>query len=190
ASGHSMVYVNGEPRMGDPYQTGYVRIPVLLRAGTNGLLFQASRGRLKATLTAPKADALLNTADSTLPDLVLGEAAEAWGAVVVVNATQRPLRDLALRATCGGRVTPTPLPSLPPLSLRKVGFRIDSPPASEGTTRELRLELQRGGRGEPQLLDTATVALRVRRPDQTRKITFRTEFDCSIHSSGPTPPPP
>src|SRR5205823_2925625 len=28
ASGHAMVYVNGEPRAGDPYQHGYVRVPI------------------------------------------------------------------------------------------------------------------------------------------------------------------
>src|SRR5205823_5459895 len=33
ATGHSMVYVNGEPRTGDPYGAGYVKLPVLLKQG-------------------------------------------------------------------------------------------------------------------------------------------------------------
>jgi len=33
ASGHSMVYVNGQPRTGDPYGYGYLRLPVDLKAG-------------------------------------------------------------------------------------------------------------------------------------------------------------
>src|SRR5262245_44840988 len=28
ASGHTMVYASGEPRVGDIYQTGYVRVPI------------------------------------------------------------------------------------------------------------------------------------------------------------------
>ena len=31
ASGHSLVFVNGEPRGGDPYQYGYVDLPALLK---------------------------------------------------------------------------------------------------------------------------------------------------------------
>src|SRR5690242_1074326 len=33
AAGHSLVYVNGEPRCGDPYSQGFVHLPVLLRPG-------------------------------------------------------------------------------------------------------------------------------------------------------------
>src|SRR4051812_42931137 len=44
AAGHSMVYVNGEPRVGDVYRTGYVRIPVLLKKGSNHLVFAPGRG--------------------------------------------------------------------------------------------------------------------------------------------------
>src|SRR5437868_2628685 len=40
ASGHRLVFVNGEPRVGDVYQHGYVRIPIALKKGDNELLFQ------------------------------------------------------------------------------------------------------------------------------------------------------
>ncbi len=33
ASGHAVAMVNGEPRVGDPYEMGYVKLPVLLKAG-------------------------------------------------------------------------------------------------------------------------------------------------------------
>src|SRR5262249_62401073 len=39
AAGHTLVQVNGEPRVGDMYQTGYVRVPVLLHKGANEFLF-------------------------------------------------------------------------------------------------------------------------------------------------------
>src|ERR1043165_6328730 len=44
ASGHGMVYVNGEPREGDPYDKGMVRLPVSLPKGHSELLFNCGRG--------------------------------------------------------------------------------------------------------------------------------------------------
>ena len=78
ARGHSMVYVNGVPRAGDPYSNGLMRIPVFLNKGTNEFLFRVGRGKLKANLLAAPKNAdgeqqelafMLN--DDTIPDLVV-----------------------------------------------------------------------------------------------------------------------
>ncbi len=187
ASGHAMVYVNGEPRAGDPYSTGIVRLPVLLRRGENHLLFQGGRGRLRARLAAPPAPLFLDTADATLPDLLVGEAGQRWGAVVVVNATEAPRRGLRLRATVpGGRSVVTDLPTVPPLSVRNVGFRIAAP-ARPGDSAPVSLELIGGdgplrnaSAGRAASAPRSTVTLRVRRADQTHKRTFRSAIDGSI----------
>ncbi|MBZ5499847.1 MAG: hypothetical protein LAP85_25895 [Acidobacteriia bacterium] len=91
ASGHGMVYVNGEPRMGDLYSTGYVRLPVLLHPGPNDFLFLYGRGKMKARLVAPKSVVALDAGDATLPDLIAGEKVQTWAAVVVLNATSQPM---------------------------------------------------------------------------------------------------
>ena len=105
ASGHGMVFVNGEPRAGDPYEYGYVRLPVLLKRGTSELLFTVARGRVRAKLTAPQADVYPDLGDVTAPDFIKGVAdAQPFG-VVYVNATTQPV------------VTPA---QIPPLSVRKV----------------------------------------------------------------------
>src|SRR5579871_172017 len=58
ASAHAMVYVNGEPRAGDIYGYGWTRLPVLLRPGTNDLLFGGGRGgELHVRLASPRAPA-------------------------------------------------------------------------------------------------------------------------------------
>jgi len=57
AAGHRMVYVNGTPRGGDVYGNGWTSVPVRLRAGRNVLLFHCARGRLRAALREPKAEA-------------------------------------------------------------------------------------------------------------------------------------
>ena len=63
ASGHSLVYANGEPRAGDPYSHGYVHLPVKLRKGDNEFLFSVGRGTLKARLV----DAEVRAHSSTCP---------------------------------------------------------------------------------------------------------------------------
>jgi poly(3-hydroxybutyrate) depolymerase len=180
AGGHGMVYVNGEPRPGDPYQTGYVKLPIRLHKGTNDLLFHVSRGQFRAKLTAPKAAAIFNTADLTLPDLVVGEPAKAWGAVVVLNTTPTAQTGVAILTEPAGKDQGTVLPNLVPLTARKVGFRLDLPaPKAEGKC-DVQLKLVDLTGLKPQVLDTAAISLRVRKPEQTRKRTFISDIDGSV----------
>ncbi len=160
ASGHSMVYVNGEPRAGDPYQHGYVKLPVLLHKGENELLFQVGRGQLSAKLEEVKSDALFNTADVTLPTLLVGRKTQTWGGVVVVNATPRPLELLTLEAALSDAPpTMTDIPTLPPLAVRKVAFRLEGAAPKEGENTPLQLRLLRKTVGKPDVLDASKLEL-------------------------------
>lgn len=180
ATGHRMVYVNGRPRVGDAYRSGNVRLPILLQAGTNDLLFRASRGALRMRLSAPSSPLLLYTRDATLPDIRVGESLDAWGAVVLINATREATDSLYLETTGSGVETVrTALPDIPPLSTRKVGFRLRGPAPSSGGKHEVTLKLIRGG-GSAQVLATASVDLRAREPQQSYKVTFRSDIDGSV----------
>ncbi len=173
AQGHSLVYVNGVPRAGDPYNYGFVRLPVPLRAGENELLFRVTRGRLRATLRESTAGATLNTADATLPDLIDGEPGPYHGAVVVTNATGNWQHFLSLDA---GRVR-TVVPPIAPHTVRKVPFRCS------GESNEIRLKLVRGWG----LVDEATVTLRRQQPDERHVRTFVSEVDGSVQYYAVTP---
>jgi poly(3-hydroxybutyrate) depolymerase len=179
ASGHLMVYVNGEPRSGDPYQSGYVHLPIQLRSGTNHLLFLVGRGRLSAKLVQPKASAFLDVADTTLPDLIVGQPANTWGAIVVTNATADSAAGLELHAQlAGASPVVAKLPVLLPLSTRKVGFRIEGPARETAGSCNVQLRLQRAN--SDAILDQATVSLAVRRPEETHKRTFISGIDGSV----------
>jgi pimeloyl-ACP methyl ester carboxylesterase len=92
AAGHAMVYVNGEPRVGDPYSNGIVDdLPVQLHKGDNELLFATGRGRLKMSLVDPPTELFISKLDPTLPDFIRGKADELPAAVLAVNATTRPV---------------------------------------------------------------------------------------------------
>ena len=178
AAGDDVAYVNGEPRAGDPYEYGYLHLPVALHAGTNDLLFRCSRGRFKVSLATPLAPTALDLADQTLPDLIAGAKEDTWGAVVVVNATAEARNDLVIRAAIAGqRATETPVPNIPPLSARKVGFRMRGKTPGSGDTAPVALTLLAGKR---QVLHSATAKLRIRRAEQTQKRTFISDIDGSV----------
>ncbi len=183
ATGHGVVYVNGRPRVGDPYSSRPGPIPIALRVGGNGLLFAgARRGRLQARIVNPVARVFLQTRDATLPDLVAGAPVDADGAVVVVNATRRALTDLRIAAALGSAAPViTRLPTVPPLATRKVGFRMTGAPPDGGDDQAaVRLELLRGPKDDPVILHDLRVDLRVRKPGAPRRETFRSEIDGSV----------
>ncbi|MGC9326120.1 MAG: prolyl oligopeptidase family serine peptidase [Candidatus Hinthialibacter sp.] len=181
ASGHNQVYVNGVLRTGDRYSSGMTLLPVPIRAGRNDFLFMCSRGRLKVKLVPPHAPALLSQRDNTLPDLVVGEKTDAWGAMLVVNASAQTLQGLSIWAS-GSDVdsTVSPVSDIPPYSIRKTAFRMrGEAPGGEGASIvEIRLIRETDDRIE--MIDSASVELRIRRPDQSQKRTFISEIDGSV----------
>lgn len=202
AEGDSLVYVNGAPRVGDPYEYGYVQLPVPLHAGTNDLLFECGRGRLKFSLAAPARPVTINLADTTLPDLIAGEPMDTWGAAVVVNATGETRTGLFIRASIGGQhAVQMPVPAMLPFSVRKVGFRLrgkesgdikgnleqiravlpDTPRNESGEVKvSLQLTLVGNKAEKHKELDSATTVLRIRRQDQIQKRTFISAIDGSV----------
>ena len=190
AAGHGMVYVNGEPRAGDVYGYGHVRLPIALKEGTNDLLFGAGRGPVKVALLEPKAAAELDPADLTAPDLRVGDPVDTWAALPVRNCSTEAAPDLAVEATVGDAPPAvTDLPPLGPLSTRKVAFKLVAPaPVKPGPT-PLRLRLVR--KGSPDALDAA-VALTVSAvpPEATHKRTFRSDLDGSVQYFAVVPAKP
>lgn len=188
AAGHAMAYAGSEPRAGDPYGHGYVRVPVRLKAGENPLLFAAGRGSLKFRLTRPRAEAQVEAGDATLPDLIVGQRSKEWGAVVVLNATDRALLGAVLTAEAGGPYITVAVPTIPPLGVRKVPFQFVAPAAESEGKRELKLTLWAPGPAQP--ADVATLALDVVRPERAQRRTFVSDIDGSVQYFGLVPAAP
>ncbi len=180
AAGHGMVYVNGEPRGGDPYGFGYVHLPVQLKQGSNDFLFSVSRGRLRAKLTDPRAAISIDTADPTLPDLIRGEKQTSFGGIVVVNATTEPVKNLEI-VTFPREGVPAgeQLPPIPPLSIRKVPVRFGPwTPVRQADRKEMPVSLLLRRKGAT--IFRADINLRVRQRSQTYKRTFISKIDGSV----------
>jgi dienelactone hydrolase len=181
ATGHSAVYINGEARVGDPYRTGFVRLPVLLRKGTNHLLFRGGRGdELRVGLRAVLHGLTIDPFDATLPDLVVGATGTYSGAVVVVNGTNQWQRGWTIAAGLqGGQALPTPVAAIPPLGVTKVPFSFDVRQSPAAGSVNLMLSLTPDpAAGGPQ--NTSVLKLRVRGPEESRKVTFVSGIDGSV----------
>lgn len=182
ASGHSMVYVNGEPRVGDVYMTGHVQLPIKMKKGKNEFLFHVARGQLRANLSRPRSELFFNTGDMTLPDIIKGEERDYWGGITVVNASEVHKSNVLIRCTHEKRSINTTV-AISPLTIRKVGFRI---PAidSEHESTKYQIEIIENGRS----LDKTEIELRNRKPNQVHKRTFISNIDGSVQYFAVNPP--
>jgi len=146
AAGHRFAIVNGEPRAGDPYANGILRIPVQLNAGANHILLAGGRAPIKAALTTPPADVFVESRDPTLPDR-LETGGTNYAGIVITNATNQWRCDVRIlgrlnaveadpasgprkldRAWKPIEWDPSvPVPPIPPLASVKVPVRIGQP---------------------------------------------------------------
>lgn len=171
ARGDSYVFVNGVPRVGDVYESGYAKLPVWLHQGSNDLLFRCGRGDLTVAVTPAPKPVSLSEADPTLPDLHPGQRGKVWGAILICNASQEVENRLSYKVHQGGRTTTTAVRSLLPMSLNKAGFKIDA-----GGSPHLVVELDRNGKK----VDEVKIDLRVRKAGETYKETFISDIDGSV----------
>lgn len=168
AQGHTMVYINGEPRTGDPYQFGYVSLPIQLRKGKNVLLFSCGRGRFRASIVEPPAPVSVDLRDATLPDIIEESEETVLAGLIVRNAQNKASGPGTVTATAAdGRSVSTPLAAIPPLSVRKIKVGL---PQALG---EIKISFDEG---QP----VGTLTLRKREPGQARKVTFLSKLDDSV----------
>ncbi len=190
--GNSMAYVNGVPRVGSRYQYqdenspwepnfDLIMLPVQLKKGVNEFLFKRtwrSGGRVKAELYEPKSDIVFNTAGMTLPDALVDEPVDTVGAVTIANCTTQVQDNLKLTVAWGKKKPKTiSVPSIPPLSVRKVPFEIKHKAFSKAGSQSLQLTV---GQNKRQVNDTVTLSIAVKQPTDMYKRTFISRIDGSV----------
>lgn len=180
-SGNGMFYFNSEPHGGDIYSDGWMKIPVKLKKGTNELLIRSgnfSRFQgIKAQLTFPEKKIFLNTDDATLPHVVIGESTgNLLGAVVVINTTDKPLKNLLIRATVNGKAVDTNIPTVAMATIRKVPFNLSGTSVSKKGDYPCTLQLQQDGK----LLDEKQITITAVSADEHHSYTFVSDIDGSV----------
>jgi dienelactone hydrolase len=193
ASGHTMVYVNGEPHAGDMYSFGYSRIPIQLRKGANQFVFAyAAREKpLRARLISPEAEVIANTDDLTLPSVIDEAPTECTLGVPIVNASnaRRTVMVSVLPEKRGG-VRFEEKVTLEPLTIQKIPVRAMLARAA-GQADITSTILIRSG--EPDAdntfadLSRATFTIHCKSPDEPHSRTYISEIDGSVQYAAITP---
>ena len=201
ARGHSIVYANGELHYGDPYNYGYVDLPVSLKEGANDFLFLMGRGSVKASLELvgqPDGTVTIGE-DWTLPHFVVGEPAGGakLAAVNVINATRQELELVPMvRAVEPAKPNDNYAGNarrVPPMSMRKLEFNI--PVLEQISAQDYRFALTlvpKTGNSMPLSDAAASVEFTIKavEPDQARRVTFRSAIDGSVQYYGLRPAVP
>jgi poly(3-hydroxybutyrate) depolymerase len=173
--GNSGLYFNGESHAGDPYNSGWLYIPVKIKKGLNELYIRGTFAI--ANLTFPAKPVLLNTEDPTLPSIIVSRENKALqGAIVVINTSATELKELQIRSTVSGRELTTALPSVPPLSTRKVPFQFDGSAVTTTGKQDCRLQLLH----KSKTLDEAVVQIEAVGTTDKYSATFISNIDGSL----------
>jgi dienelactone hydrolase len=180
-TGNAMVYVNGEPRAGDPYASGWLRLPVQLHKGRNSFLVRTGfNGRfsgVQVSLEFGGPAVRLDGGDATLPFLVRGVSADSLLAgIVCLNTTGRPLKGLRIEATTGSRSLISSLPEVPALTVRKLPVSLPLPDGDGTGPVAYRLLLRQG----TQVLDTLSISIPRVGPEAHASHTFTSGIDGSV----------
>jgi hypothetical protein len=126
ASGHTRVFINGQPHEGDHYDYRHTLIPFKLKKGDNLFVYTYGRfGRVGSKIVIPNKELLFSKRDITLPSIIIGEKESKWGAVRVINASE--IAKNSLRIDCileTGEKTSFKVDGIMPLTTRKLKFSI------------------------------------------------------------------
>lgn len=180
--GNSGVLVNGAQHAGDPYSMGFLYIPVQLKKGLNE--FYVRGASVVASLLFPAKPVMLNSDDLTLPFVVPGwQSGVLKGAIVVVNTTNKPLKNLTIASSLEGKVFSVTIPDVPAMASRKVPFGFDG----SGITHKGKYACKLTLLDKARPIDTNTISIEAVNPGEQYNSTFTSAIDGSLQYYSVTP---
>lgn len=180
ASGHTRVFINGMPQEGDHYDYAHTLIPFHLKEGLNQFVYTYGRfRRVHSKIVIPHKAVQFSPRDMTLPSIIRGESEDKWGAIRIINASEKALTGLTIHCTLEtGESISFGADDIMPMAVRKLKFRIPNP---SGRIRSEKLEatlILENPTGEE--LDRIKITLNVTDPDVHHERTFVSTIDGSV----------
>ncbi len=128
ASGHTRVFINGDPREGDHYDYSHTLIPFKLKKGENTFIYTYGRfGRVSSKIVIPEKPVQFSNRDMTLPSIIRGEKGKYWGAIRVVNASEESIIGWSVECILEtGEKVSYNIDGIMPMTTRKVKYNIPS----------------------------------------------------------------
>lgn len=172
--------LNGRSFLGDVYGNGWFQVPVQLDSGQNRVLLRISGygdEQVRFLLVPPTVPFKVVAEDITAPDLVADSNLAGWLGIPVLNTTPDRLDTVRLTVTMpsGDTAGKALILKVPGFGAQKAPVRI-SIPARPYDTAGLALTVNAMCGGDS---CSVTTHLRIRRPDQSRKVTFISGGDSS-----------
>ncbi|MEA1886803.1 MAG: prolyl oligopeptidase family serine peptidase [Bacteroidota bacterium] len=184
ASGHTMAFINGEPREGDHYDFNFSVHPVLIKKGLNQFYFTNGRyPRIRASLEEPASEILIKKKDLTLPDLVIEEAGFSWAGVTIINASDKYINGLKIKCTVKDITMITEIPGIEKLTSRRVNFRVSVPEELEPGETDVFIEVF----SQDALYDSYQFEVKVKNFAVNHDRTFISHIDGSVQYYSVTP---
>lgn len=179
-TGGTRTYVNGLPHEGDHYDFGYTLTPIKLKKGLNEFVYTPGRfGKVASKLVKPEKAVMFTKRDMTLPDIIIGENDNKWAAIRVVNASERPLRDLKIRATLSsGQSSEFKTQDVMPMTVRKMKYQLPAV-GNSGTSGDITAKIElldKSGK----VIDQTEITLRQVLPSVHHERTFVSRIDGSV----------
>lgn len=174
-SGHSEVYVNGIPRGGDVYNKHLTFHPIELKKGKNIFFIKGGRGEVSIKLVPVEKEISFLKRDMTIPDFLTTEIDTKVGSIRILNSTTKTIKNLKIVTEVNGQKTETNVPSIVPLSMRKVPYYVQDVYSEKDTVR-VNVQLFKGAK----LIDESSVLYKVKTPEQFYSRTFISDIDGSV----------
>jgi predicted peptidase len=189
-NGNDFLYINGDMRVGNRYGSkdtyeswepnfNFSIIPVELKKGNNEFLFYTTRaGRLKTTLYALEQPVSFNLKDPTIPDFLVGEEIDTWGAVIIMNGSPTALKNLTIESKIAENQTvQTRVPVIPGMTVRKIGFMMKGSAPNQSGDISVSLKLFDS---DNKPVTSSTIQLKIKETNDTHKRTFVSDIDGSV----------
>ncbi len=184
ASGIGTFVLNGVRYSGDPYGHHLIKPPVILEEGVNHISFFfggfGGEDSVQFKLEPVPGEVMILDRDILVPDVVRGELTQGFIGVPILNTTEQWLEgaSLSIESDYLSFQEDVDVPSIAPLSVVKmcVGLRNTDNFPSEYENDELEINIMvKHPYGET----SAMATVRVRNPEDSRIITFRSRIDNS-----------
>lgn len=177
--------LNGVRYSGDPYGHRLIKTPVILEEGENHVMFFfggfGGSKNCKFSFESPTSELMILDRDILLPDVIKGERLRSWAGIPVVNTTNHWIENATLYMESGDYLIPSDaiVPPLPPLCTIKVPIIFEVTEEFPDDFEEEILEIKIMT-FPTEVSSEATAKARVRNPDDSRIITFRSAMDNSV----------
>lgn len=180
--GSAGLYINGEPHMGDPYNAGYMHIPVLLKRGLNEMYIRGAN--VLPELVPVQQPLHLHTDDVTAPHIVLNhDNSRIKAALVVSNTGTTAATGLSVVSTVQGKSHTSAIAVIPALATRKIIVEIDASAVDQKGKYPCTMALKKGNT----TLHTATITLEAVQASEHYSSTFISHIDGSLQYYAVTP---